>query len=398
MKEVVLVGGLRTGMGSLGGGLAPLQNYELQTIVFKELFKQVPEVPLDQIDEVIVGCIGQASDAPNIGRISSYNAGVPKHVVASSIAMNCASSIKAVAMAYQMIQAGDGEIALIGGVESMSNIPYSLRKARFGYRLNHGQLIDGLWEGLTCPLAKQLMGRTAENLAEEFGLTREEQDKFALESHKKAFMATRKGLLKEEMITVEVPKKMAGKAVTPEPFAHDENINAALNMKYLAMYPTVFKTNGTVTPGNACPISDAAAAAYIMSADKAKALGVKPKARIISYGFAALEPERMGLGPAYSTPIALKKAGMTIDNMDIIELNEAFAAQVLACYKAFPFPQDRVNLDGGAVAMGHPVGFTGIRLIITLANKLRQRDKTLGLATLCVGGGMGAAIIIERMD
>ncbi|MBN2056658.1 thiolase family protein [bacterium] len=398
MKEVVIVGGLRTGMGSLGGGLASMPNHQMQKIVFEELFKQVPEVALDTIDEAIVGCIGQGSDAPNIGRVASQQAGVPIHVPACTIAMNCASSMKAVSMAYESIQVGEGEIYLIGGVESMSNIPYYLRKARFGYRLNHGELTDGLWEGLTCPMANQLMGRTAENLAEEFSITREEQDKFAMESHRKAFQATRKGVYKEEIVTVHVPKKMAGKEVTPEPYAQDENINIGLNMKYLAMYPTVFKKDGTVTPGNACPISDAAAAAFIMTADKAKELGLRPKARILGYAYAALEPSRMGLGPAYATPKVLKKLGMDIKDIDLIELNEAFASQVIGCFRKFPFPQDIVNVDGGAIALGHPVGFTGLRLLITMANKLVNRDKNVGLCTLCVGGGQGAAFIIERIN
>jgi len=396
MTEVVIVNGVRTGMGSFGGALKDLTAQDLQVIVFKELFKRVPEVTLDMIDHVIVGCIAQGSDAPNIARVSAYRAGVPEEVPAYTVNQNCVSSMLAVVDAYRMIKLGDAEIVLIGGVESMSNIPYVLRKARFGYRLRHGKLIDGLWEGLTCPLANQLMGRTAENLAEEFNISREEQDKFAIQSHRKAFRALREGKLKDEIMTVMVPKKMAGRKVAPEPFATDENVNIGLNMQILSLYPPVFKENGTVTPGNACPISDAAGALYVMSERKAKELGLEPLAYIRGYGFAGVDPKKMGLGPTVATPIALKRAGLDIKDIELIELNEAFAAQVLACFKVYPFNPEITNVEGGAIALGHPVGFTGIRLIMTLGYKLKRYNKTLGLATACVGGGQGGAIVLEN--
>jgi acetyl-CoA acetyltransferase family protein len=242
-----------------------------------------------------------------------------------------------------------------------------------------------------------LMGDTAENLVSEYGLTREAQDQYAANSHKKAFRATREGRFKDETMTVMVPKKAAGKAVAPEAFSQDEGINPAINPQMLAMYPTIFKAEGgTVTPGNACPMNDAAAAMILMSKEKAEALGLTPLATVKSYAFAGLEPERMGLGPAFAIPKALEKAGLKKEDVDLFEINEAFAAQVLACDKVYELPKDKLNVNGGAIALGHPIGATGIRLSLTLLNEMKRRDAKRGVASLCVGGGMGAAIVYER--
>jgi acetyl-CoA C-acetyltransferase len=376
---------------------------KLGELVVKELLERSKLDP-KEIQEVVAGCAGQGSDAMNVARVIALNAGVPKEAPAYTVHRNCASGIQAIVNAYQSIALGDADVVLVVGAESMSNAPYVSRDMRFGKRLRHGHMIDTLWEGLTDPNCNMMMGDTAENLVKEFDISREEQDKYATESHKKAFRATREGKFKDELMTVMIPKKAAGKEVAPEAFAQDEGINPAINPQTLAMYPTIFKNpdgKPTVTPGNACPMNDAAAAMILMSKEKADALGLTPMATIKSYAFAALEPERMGLGPAYAIPKALDKAGLKMEDIDLIEVNEAFAAQVIACEKELekagtPWDRSKVNVNGGAIALGHPIGATGIRLSLTLLNEMKRRDAKRGVASLCVGGGMGAAIVYER--
>jgi acetyl-CoA C-acetyltransferase len=278
----------------------------------------------------------------------------------------------------------------------MSSAPYLSRDLRFGKRLKNSVMIDSLWEGLTDPICNQLMGRTAENLVEEFNITREEQDKFAIRSHKLAFRAIREGKFKEEIVPVSVPKRVAGKEVAPEIFAQDEGPNVALTEQMLSVYPTIFKENGSVTPGNSCPISDGAAAALIMSKEKAKELGYEPLGYIRAYAFAGVEPHRMGIGPAHATPLVLKKAGLELKDIQLIEINEAFAAQYIAVEKRLGLNRDIVNVNGGAIALGHPVGMTGTRLTLTLLREMKRRNLTLGLASMCIGGGLGGAVVVER--
>ncbi|MBI2943289.1 MAG: thiolase family protein [Candidatus Wallbacteria bacterium] len=395
MEQVVIVDGVRTPQGALGGALRDRTAHKLGEIVVAELLKRTGIDP-NEIDETIVGCVGQSSDAPNIARVIALKAGIPKEKPAYTVARNCASGIQAIVNAYQAIQCGDGEVYMVAGVESMSSAPFVNRDIRFGKKLQHSMLIDTLWEGLTDPVCGQIMGRTAENLAEEFKLSREEQDTYAITSHKKAFKATREGRFKEEIVPVQIEKKVAGKVVASEPFSADEGPNIALNAQTLALYPTIFKENGTVTPGNACPISDGAAAVLVMTAKKAKALNLTPLGTIRSYAFAALEPERMGLGPAYATPIALKRAGIALSDLQLIEVNEAFAAQYLSVERSLGLNRDIVNVNGGAIALGHPVGATGVRITLTLLKEMKRRELSLGLATLCVGGGLGASLVVER--
>lgn len=395
MKEIVIVDGVRTPQGLLGGALKDLSSLKLGEIVVKELLKR-SKIDPKLIEEVVFGCVGQTSDAPNVARVISLTSGIPKETPGFTVARNCASGIQSMVSACQNIICGDRDVQIAGGTESMSCSPYISRDMRFGKHLKHSEMIDALWEGLTDPVCGQLMGMTAENLAQEFKISREEQDKFSVLSHKKAFKATREGKFKEEMITVLVPKKARGKEMPPEPVSQDEGPNIALSEQMLALYPTIFKENGTVTPGNSCPISDGAAAVLIMSADKAKELGFTPLAYIRAYAFAGLEPERMGLGPTLATPLALKKAGLSLSDIQLIEINEAFAVQYLACEKVLGLNRDIVNVNGGAIALGHPVGTTGTRIVITLINEMKKRNLSLGLATLCVGGGQGAAIILER--
>ncbi len=398
MKEVVIVEGVRTPIGSHGGAFRDLPAQDLAAIAMREVIKRT-ELDPNLIDDVILGCIGQYSDAPNIGRVAALMAGIPTHVPGYTVQRNCVASMQAISCAYQAIQADDGEVFLCGGTESMSTAPYVVRGARWGLKLRHTGFTDSLWEGLTDPVCDVIMGYTAENLAMMYGISQEEQDKFAVQSHKKAFRATRMGKFDDEIVPVRVSKKVAGQEVAYENIVHDECINPALSVQKAGLYPTVFKRGGTVTPANACPISDGAAAVLVMTEEKAKALGYEPMCYIRSYAYAAVPPEIMGIGPTKAVPKALKKAGLKLTDIDLIELNEAFAAQSIAVGMELEkdgWDWDRVNVNGGAIALGHPVGCTGTRIVVTLLHEMIKRDVSLGLATACVGGGMGGAMIIER--
>ena len=394
MKRLAIIDGVRTPIALMGGALKDINAQALGEAAVRELLKRTKVDP-EIIEEIIVGCCGQASDAPNIARVIALRAGLPKKVPGYTVQRNCASGIQALVSAAQNLAAGDADVQIVGGAESMSSMPFVSRDLRFGRKLRNSEMIDTIWEGLTDPICNQIMGRTAENLVEEFKISREEQDAFAVESHKRAFRATREGRLKEEIVPVSVPKKVAGREVAPEVVAQDEGINPAINLQMLALYPTVFKEGGSVTPGNSCGIADAAGAMLVMSEERAKALSLSPLGFVRAYAFAALEPERMGLGPALATPIALKKAGMTLKDVQLIEINEAFAAQVIACRKVMNFDPAITNVNGGAIALGHPVGFTGVRIVLTLVKELRRRKLNVGVATLCVGGGQGAAVVVE---
>ncbi len=398
MKEVVIISGVRTPIGNHGGAFRTLPPQELAAIVLKEAIDRAGIDP-HLIDDVILGCISQQSDAPNIGRVAALMAGVPVHVTGCTIQRNCVSGMMAITMAYQAIQAGDGELFLCGGVESMSTAPYCVRGARWGLKLRHDTFVDTLWEGLTDPVCEQIMGFTAENLAMMYDISRDEQDHFAINSHKKAFRATRMERFREEIVPVRVAKKVAGQEVAHEFIMNDECINPGLSLQKAALYPTVFKKGGTVTPANACPISDGAAATVVMTKEMADALGLKARARIRGYAYTAVPPEIMGLGPAFAVPQALTRANLKLTDIDLIELNEAFAAQSLAVgieLEDQGWDWDKVNVNGGAIALGHPVGCTGTRITVTLLHEMEKRDVSLGIATACVGGGMGGALIIER--
>jgi acetyl-CoA C-acetyltransferase len=398
MKEVVIVGGVRTPIGSHGGAFRTLTAQHLAALVFREVIERVGIDPL-LFDDVILGCIGQQSDAVNIGRVAGLLAGVPANVPGYTVQRNCVSGMVSISSAYQAIQAGDGEVFLCGGTESMSTAPYVVRGARWGLKLRHDTFVDVLWEGLTDPVCGQIMGLTAENLAMMYNISQQEQDKFAVLSHKKAFRATRMGRFRDEIVPVRVSKKVAGQEVAFEDIIQDENINPTLNERKAALYPTIFKKGGSVTPANACPISDGAAATIVMTADRAKELGLEPWAYIRGYAYAAVPPEIMGLGPAYAAPMALKRAGVKLTDIELIELNEAFAAQSLAVgieLEEQGWDWDKVNVNGGAIALGHPVGCTGTRIVVTLLYEMIKRDLSLGLATACVGGGMGGGMVIER--
>jgi acetyl-CoA C-acetyltransferase len=397
MREVVVVDGLRTPTGNFGGALKDMSALELGRIVVEALFEKTG-LDKSHINEVIFGCAGQSSDAPNIARVISLKAGLDQKIPAYTVHRNCASGIQAIVNGAQSIMLGDSDVVLVGGTESMSQAPYLSRDMRFGKRMRHSQMIDSLWEGLTDPVCNILMGETAENLVTEFNITREEQDKYATDSHKKAFRATREGKFKDEMMQVMIPKKAAGKAVAPEPFTQDEGINPAINPQALAMYPAIFKkVDGSVTPGNACPMSDGASCMVLMSKDKADALGLSYLAKVKAYSFVGLEPERMGYGPALAIPAVLEKAGWKQDEVDLFEVNEAFAAQVIAVNRTLNLPADKFNVNGGAIALGHALGSTGTRISLTLLKEMVRRDAKKGIAALCIGGGLGAAIAFERV-
>jgi acetyl-CoA C-acetyltransferase len=401
MRDVVIIGAVRTPTGSHGGALRDITAQELGRIVIQEVLNRTRLNP-KEIDEVIFGCAGQASDAPNIARVAALMAGLPDSLPGFTVQRNCASGLQAITSAVQAIKAGDGDCYLVGGMESMSNFPYAVRGARWGLKLRHTTFIDTLWEGLTDPVCGQIMGRTAENLVEKYGISRQEQDEYAVQSHKKAFMAQRMGKFNDEIVKVMVPKKAAGQEVAPETFAQDEGINPGISVQKLALYPTIFKKDGgTVTPGNACPISDGAAALIVMSAEKARVLGYQPLAFIRSYAYAAVPPDIMGVAPAYAIPKALDKAGLSMADIDLIELNEAFAAQVLSVGRQMEmsghlWDWKKVNVNGGAIALGHPVGATGAKITATLLHEMIRREATFGISTMCVGGGQGGAMVVER--
>ncbi len=395
VNEVVIVGGVRTPQGNLGGALKDFTNQKLGEIVTRALLEKTGVDP-KTIDEVIFGCVGQQSDAANVARVIALQAGLRKELPAYTVARNCASGLQSIVNAAQMIQVGEAEIVLAGGTECMSSSPYLSRDMRFGKKLRHAQFIDTIWEGLTDPVCGQIMGRTAENLVEEFSISRKEQDEFAALSHQRAFRATREGKFRDEIVKVTIPKSFYGKELPPETFVQDEGPNPAINVQMLSQYPPLFKENGTVTAGNSCPISDGASALFVMKASRAKALGKEPLGKIRGYAFAGVEPERMGIGPSCAVPIALKRAGVAMKDIQLIELNEAFAAQFIAVEKLLKLNREITNVNGGAIALGHPVGTSGNRIVITLLYEMKRRNLNLGLATMCVGGGQGGAIVVER--
>ncbi len=397
MKEVVIVDAVRTPVGKHGGMLMKFTALDLTEKIIKGLIDRTKIDPAS-ISEVIIGNVFQSSDAPNVARVAALKAGIPKEVPAYTVARNCDSGMDTIVQAWRCIQVGDGDIYLVGGVESMSTIPYLVRGARWGLKLRHSELTDALWEGLTDPNCGQIMGRTAENLVEEYKLTREQQDEFAVQSHQKAYKAQQEGKFKDEIIGIEVKRRKEIKLLS-----EDETINPALTMEKAALAPAVFKEDGSVTPANACSISDGASAMLIMTAEKAAELGYTPLVRIVSYDYAGVEPQRMGIAPAYAVPKALEKAGLKLEQMDLIEINEAFSSQVLAVGKELGLDWEKVNVNGGAIALGHPVGSSGSRIVVTLVHEMNRRKKEgipvkYGLATLCAEGGQGSALIVELVE
>lgn len=392
MKEVVIVSAARTAVGSFGGSLSKLSAAEIGAVAAKEAIKRAGIDPAI-IDEAIIGNVLSAGLGQNVGRQVALKAGLKEESTAISINKVCGSGIKAVTLAAQAIKSGDADIILCGGTESMSNAPYVLPTSRWGQRMGDGTMVDtmikdGLWDAFN----DYHMGVTAENIAEKWGLTREMQDEFALSSQLKAEKAVKEGRFKDEIAPVEIPQRKGDPIV----FDTDEFPKFGSTMEKLAKLKPAFKKGGTVTAGNASGINDGAAMFIVMSKEKAEQLGVKYLATIKSYASAGLDPQIMGYGPFESTRKALSKAGLTVEDLDLIEANEAFAAQSLAVAKDLKFDMNKVNVNGGAIAIGHPVGASGARILTTLIYEMIKRDDKKGLATLCIGGGQGIAIVIER--
>lgn len=394
-REVVVAGLCRTPIGTFGGTLKDAKTVELGRIVMEELIKRSGVKP-EQIDEVIFGCVLQGGQGQNVARQSMIHAGIPKETTAFTINKVCASGMRAVQLAAQIIKAGDADIILAGGMECMSSHPYYLPNARWGYRMNmyKGDLIDGMvYDGLWEIFNGYHMGITAENIVEQYGITREEQDDFGYMSQIRAAEAIASGRFKDEIVPV-VIKTKKGEQV----FDTDEHPRATTREK-MATLASSFKKDGTVTAGNASGINDGAAAMIVMSKEKADQLGVKPMAKIVSYASGGVDPSVMGLGPIPATKKALEKAGLGIDDIDLIEANEAFASQSLAVARdcGWADKMEKVNVNGGAIALGHPIGCSGARIIVTLLYELQRRQLKTGLATLCIGGGMGCTTIFERL-
>lgn len=394
-KDVVIVGACRTPIGSFGQSLKDVRGYELAALVMQEALKRAG-VEKAALSDIIFGNCMMASDEANVARTAALKAGIPVEVPAISVQRQCASGMSAIVFATQQIKAGDSDIVLAGGVESMSNAPYVLKQARWGARLAHSELTDAMWELLHSGSGLLgepfIMGQTAENLAEKYNISREEQDMVAFESHTKAISAIDGGKFKDEIIAVPIRQKNG----QIHYFENDEHARRDITLEKLAALKPVFKKNGTVTAGNSSGINDGAAAVVVTSAKHARELGAKPLARIVANAFAGVEPHLMGYGPVPAVTKLLKKTGKKLDDIDLFEVNEAFAAQYLACEKALGLDRKKVNVNGSGIALGHPVGCTGARIVVSLIYEMKRRNAQWGIATLCVGGGMGAAVLVEN--
>lgn len=391
MEHVVITSGVRTAIGSFGGSLKDYPAPDLAGLVVKEALQRSKVEP-DAVGDVIIGQCMQRTDELPTGRLAALKAGLPIQVPGVTIQRNCASGMQAIVYSAQQIMLGDMDIAVAGGVEIMSRVPYTVDKARWGIRLQHTTLADGVWDGLTDSWSGLIMGLTAENLAEKYHITREEQDTIALKSHNCAEKAIKEGRFKEEIIPVEIKGKKGSVTI----FEQDEHVRMGLTMEQLSSLKPSFKKDGTVTAGNASGINDAACAVVLMSEKEANRRGLEPLGRLVSYAVAGVEPELMGYGPVPATKKALEKATMKLDDIELIELNEAFAAQYLACEKLLGLNRDITNVNGSGIALGHPVGCTGARIVLSLLNEMKRRNLKYGLATLCVGGGMGMTTIWAR--
>ena len=390
-KKVVLAGACRTAIGTMGGSLSTTPAPELGAIVIKEALNRAGVKPED-VDQVYMGCVIQAGQGQNVARQASIKAGLPNEVPAVTINVVCGSGLNCVNMAAQMIMAGDADVVVAGGMENMSMAPYAMMQGRYGYRMGNAKLVDtmvndALWDAFN----DYHMIKTADNICEEWGLTREELDEFALKSQLKACAAQENGAFDKEIVPVEVKKKKETIV-----FAKDEGPRPGTTAESIAKLRPAFKKDGIVTAANSSGINDGAAAIVVMSEEKAKELGVKPMATWVAGALAGVAPEIMGIGPVAATKKVMARTGMKIEDFDVIEANEAFAAQSVAVQKELGFTDEQLNPNGGAIALGHPVGASGCRILVTLLHEMEAKDAKKGLATLCIGGGMGCATIVER--
>ena len=392
MANIVLAGACRTAIGKFGGTLSGTPAVQLGSIVIAEALQRAGIRPND-VDEVLMGCVLQAGLGQNVARQAAVLAGIPVEKPAMTINNVCGSGLKAVSLAAAMIAAGEAEVVVAGGMENMSASPYALPQARFGYRMNNGSIVDtmvndGLWDSFN----NYHMGVTAENVAAQYGISRAEQDAFAAASQQKCEAAQAAGKFAEEIVAVPIKVK---KEVVP--FLADEYPRQGVTAESLAKLSPAFQPNGTVTAANASGINDGAACVIVMSEEKAKQLGVTPMAKLIASASTGVDPSVMGVGPVESTKKALAKAGLSIADIDLFEANEAFAAQCIAVGSALGIPQEKLNVNGGAIALGHPIGASGCRILVTLLYEMKRRSARRGLATLCVGGGMGVSAIVELL-
>jgi acetyl-CoA C-acetyltransferase len=391
MRPVLVLSAVRTPIGKFGGAFASLTAADLGEVAAKAAIER-SGLPPAAVDETIFGHARQAGGGPNTARQVSHRAGVPDATPAFTVNKACASSLKAITLGALTIAAGDNDVVLAGGTECMSATPYLLPRARFGMRMGDTEVVDAMYrDGFLCPLCGQLMGETAENLVREYGILRAEQDAYALESQRRAASAAREGRFADEI----VPVSVSGKKGTVE-VAADEHPRADSSLEFLSRLPPVFDPQGTVHAGNSSGITDGAAALVLGTEEEAKKAGVEPLARIVAWTSAGVDPARMGIGPVPAIRSLLEKTKLSLSDVDLIELNEAFASQVIACARDLSLDLGRVNVNGGAIALGHPIGATGARITTSLLHEMRRRGARRGMATLCVSGGMGMAVLFER--
>jgi len=392
-EKVVILSAVRTPIGKYGGAFKETSAVSLGVAASVEAMKRAGVTP-DQIDEVIFGMARQAGNRPNPARQVLYRSGIPVERTAFTVNKACASGMKTIALACQSLLLGENKIVLAGGTENMSLIPYLLDGARWGYRLGDGILVDAMYrDGLFCPLAEMIMGETADLLAEKFGISRRQQDEYALDSQMKAKRAAEKGHFKDEIVPVTVKGKGGQDCVV----AADEHPRPDTTLEKLAKLPPVFRKGGSVTAGNSSGLTDAAAALVMTTQSEAQKLGASPLAEVLGFASGAVDPKEMGLGPVPATRKVLKSLNLSLADFDLIEINEAFAAQVLACERELRWDPAKRNIKGGAIALGHPIGCTGARITVTLLHSLIQENKELGLATLCVSGGQGMSLVLKRL-
>lgn len=391
MSQAVITWGSRTAVGDFGGSLKSFSAAELARLIIENIGERIGD--LSAVDKVIFGnCFAPLEQ--NVARNAAYKAGVPEHIPGITINCTCGSSMQALISATQAVQCGEAQLVLAGGVESMSNAPFIVESARWGQRLRHYQGYDLLWKGMQEYPIGVGMGLTAENLAEKFGISRQEQDGFAVLSHQRATAAIRDGKFKSEIMPVTVPRPKKDPLV----FDTDEHVRPDVTVDQLAKLPPAFKKDGTVTAGNACGMNDAAAVLVVTSLERAKELGLEPKVSIKSYKVVGVDPNIMGIGPVPAIQGALHNAGLEIGDVDRFEINEAFAAQYLACERELGLDRDKVNVNGNGIALGHPVGATGCRILATLFHGMIADNLNIGVASLCAGGGMGFAVALERVS
>lgn len=393
MKNVYLAGAVRTPIGRFGGTLASWTAADLGVAVATESLRRAGVAP-DRINDSIWGCARQAGGGPNVARQITYRTGVPEAVPAATINQACGSGIKAIILGAQEIMLDRAEAVLVGGTESMSRVPYFAEGARWGARMGNAQLVDGMYrDGFSDPLSGLLMGQTAEKLARQYEISRDEQDRFALRSQQRAQAAIETSRFKDETMALEITGKKGDVTL----FDLDEHCRPGTTLEDLAKLPPVFYKDGTVTAGNSSGITDGAAAVVLLSEKELAHSGARPQARIVDYEICGVAPEIMGIGPVPAVRSLLQRQNLKLSEVDLVELNEAFAAQVIACDRELEFDPDRLNVNGGAIALGHPIGCTGVRITTTLMYEMKRRQARFGLATLCVSGGMGFALLLERV-